>query len=149
MNEFRKGFVKQVFQKLDKTGDGIVSLADIEDSYNVEFHPKFQSGEMSKREILSEFMSQWDTKKKDGNVTLDEFIDYYTDVSSSVDRDDYFELMIRNAWHLAGGEGASANTSIPRELQIGPNGEQKVVMSKGHENFSYDQNSKRFWGGEI
>lgn len=61
-------------------------------------------------------MSQWDTKKKDGVVHLDEFIDYYTDVSSSIDRDDYFELMIRNAWHLPGGEGASANTSIPREL---------------------------------
>lgn len=48
-------------------------------------------------------MSQWDRSKKDGIVTLAEFEDYYTDLSASVDRDDQFELIIRNAWHIAGG----------------------------------------------
>jgi hypothetical protein len=69
-------------------------------------------------------------------------------VSASIDEDDYFELTIRNAWHIAGGEGKCANTTIPRELVIGADGSQKVQMSKGHETFSYDQNTKRFWGGE-
>ena len=33
------------------------------------------------------------------------------DVSASIDTDDYFELMIRNAWHITGGEGVVENTS--------------------------------------
>ena len=49
-------------------------------------------------------------------MTYEEFEEYYKDVSASIDTDDYFELMMRNAWHLAGGEGQMANTSIPREL---------------------------------
>jgi hypothetical protein len=37
--------------------------------------------------------------------------DYYAGVSSNVDTDEEFELIMRNAWHIAGGEGQSENTS--------------------------------------
>jgi len=33
-------------------------------------------------------------------VTLQEFLDYYNNVSMSIDDDAYFEVMIRNAWNL-------------------------------------------------
>ncbi len=56
LNDRRKKLVRMAFDKLDRTGDGLVKLEDIETRYNVEFHPKFQSGEMSKKEILEEFM---------------------------------------------------------------------------------------------
>ena len=45
-------------------------------------------------------MSQWDTQEKDGIITLDEFIEYYKDVSASIDKDEYFETMMKNAWKL-------------------------------------------------
>ena len=77
---------------------------------------------MSKKDIVEDFMKQWDTLKKDGKVTFDEFLDYYRDVSASIDEDDYFELMIRNAWHLAGGKGNYENTTIPRHLQTNADG---------------------------
>jgi hypothetical protein len=50
-------------------------------------------------------MTVWETHKKDGIVTVEEFLDYYKDISASIDGDDYFELVIRNAWHIDGGEG--------------------------------------------
>jgi len=61
-------------------------------------------------------MGQWDTLNKDGTVTPEEWEEYYKDVSASIDDDDYFELMIRNAWHIAGGKGQYENTTIKREL---------------------------------
>lgn len=85
---------------------------------------------MSKNEILTEFMSQWDTQKADNCVTLAEFEDYYTDVSACIDEDDYFELMIRNAWHLEGGEGWCENTTIKRELVTAADGTQSVEIAK-------------------
>ncbi len=45
-------------------------------------------------------MSQWDTQEADGIVTFEEFCDYYEGVSCSIDRDDYFALMMKNAWKL-------------------------------------------------
>lgn len=149
LNAFRKGFVLQAYAKLDRTGDGIVDMNDMLAIYDVSFHPKFKTGEMSKSDVLTEFMAQWDTVEKDGKITKDEFIEYYTDVSASIDEDDYFELMIRNAWHIAGGEGQSANTTIPRHLVTDAQGNQSVKMMEGAENFSYDKNASRFWGGDI
>jgi len=47
-------------------------------------------------------MSAGDSKSKanDGIVTLNEFMDYYSNVSASIDDDQYFQLMITNAWNL-------------------------------------------------
>jgi len=54
---------------------------------------------------MEQFIQVWETHKKDGIVTLEEFEDYYKDISASIDSDDYFELVIRKAWKIAGGEG--------------------------------------------
>jgi Ca2+-binding EF-hand superfamily protein len=56
LNERRRALVHQAFNKLDRTGDGQVTVADLVDTYDVSFHPKFKSGEMSKKDILGEFL---------------------------------------------------------------------------------------------
>lgn len=38
----------------------------------------------------------------DSKVSLDEFREYYTNISASIDNDDYFQLMMNNAWNLKG-----------------------------------------------
>jgi hypothetical protein len=35
-------------------------------------------------------------------------------LSAEIDNDEYFELMIRNAWHISGGVGAAENTTCLR-----------------------------------
>ena len=105
LNVRRKAVVDLAFNKMDVDKNGYIDINDLQSKYNVEFHPQFKSGEKSKKEILEEFLSQWDTITKDGKVTRDEFYTYYGDLSASIDDDTYFELMIRNAWQIAGGEG--------------------------------------------
>ena len=65
-------------------------------------------------------------KSRDGIVTWIEFLDYYKDISVGIDRDDYFELMMRNAWHISGGEGAAQNTSCLRVLVTHTDGSQTI-----------------------
>merc|ERR1712060_261089 len=149
LSERRINLIKMAYKKLDRDHSGVVDLNDICNQYDVSFHPKFKSGEMSKNDILNEFLAQWDTNVRDGKVTTDEFIEYYKDVSASIDEDDYFELMIRNAWHLEGGEGQYEDTTIKRELVTDAAGNQSVQMMAGHEDFSYDKNASNFWGGDL
>ena len=58
---------------------------------------------MTRKEILDEFVSQWDRLPKDKVISPADFEDYYTDISATIDRDDYFELILYNAWKLPGG----------------------------------------------
>ena len=59
-------------------------------------------------------------------VDKQEFLNYYERISASVDLDDYFELMMRNAWHITGGEGWCANTANKRVLVTHADGTQSV-----------------------
>ena len=130
LNARRRDMVHQAYKVLDKDGSGQVTIRDIEIAYDVSFHPDFQSGRKTKMEVLADFMSVWETHKKDGIVTIEEFEDYYKDISASIDDDDYFELMIRNAWHIEGGEGWCEETTIKRVLKTNPDGSEEVVKVK-------------------
>ena len=39
-------------------------------------------------------------KQKDSKITLEEFIEYYNNISMSIDDDEYFEVMMTNAYNL-------------------------------------------------
>jgi Ca2+-binding EF-hand superfamily protein len=131
MNAFRLGFVEKAFTIVDRNGNGIVDMSDLKAAYDPSRNPDVMQGQKTADQALREFMAVWENDSSvDGKVTKEEFIDYYQDVSASIDRDDYFELMIRNAWHMSGGSGASENTSNIRVLVIFTDGSQQVVELK-------------------
>lgn len=41
MSAFRQSIVDKVFNKLDRNGNGVVEVDDIEDLYRVDKHPEF------------------------------------------------------------------------------------------------------------
>lgn len=111
MSPFRKDLIKRVFNKIDFNENGIVEADDIKQLYNAREHPDVKSGKKTADEILQDFVETFEahratasndgiSKKGDGKVTLNEFIDYYSNVSASIDNDEYFQLMIVNAWNL-------------------------------------------------
>eukprot|EP01065_Artemidia_motanka_P032700 TRINITY_DN39690_c0_g1_i1.p1 TRINITY_DN39690_c0_g1~~TRINITY_DN39690_c0_g1_i1.p1 ORF type:complete len:573 (+),score=206.27 TRINITY_DN39690_c0_g1_i1:70-1719(+) len=128
-NPKRVELVKLAYAKLDKTGDGIVNMQDVSMAYDAEKHPEVLDGTKTVEEVMEEFVGDWD-KDGNGTITLDEFIEYYSDLSAGIDDDRYFELMIRNAWHISGGSGCTENTSNRRVLVVHMDGSQEVVEIK-------------------
>jgi len=130
MNPRRQELVNLAYDVLDSNDDGRVTLDDIRQAYDASQHPEVLKGRMTEEQVLVQFMDQWDTDKKDGYVSREEFLEYYADLSCSIDDDDYWELMIRNAWHISGGKGWSANTSCRRVLVVHFDGSQEIVEIK-------------------
>ena len=97
----RRAIVDKAFDKLDKTGDGVITIEDIAGTYDVTKHPKFQSGDWNKVRVLQEFLEQFQVSgSNDDVITRQEFYDYYAMISAGIDRDVYFDFMMRNAWKL-------------------------------------------------
>eukprot|EP01034_Spumella_vulgaris_P024624 gene24624-30992_t len=131
LNPKRRKLVNMAFDVLDRDGSGLIDLADIALAYDVSQHPDFKAGKKTKDQVLLEFLAGFDVGGvSDGQVTREEFANYYTQISSSIERDDYFELMIRNAWHISGGEGQAANSSNTRVLVTRADGSQYVEEIK-------------------
>ena len=130
MDARRMKFVKMAFKLLDRNGDGTCTIDDLKYNYDADHHPSVKTGKVKSDEYLTEFLSQFDTIDKDGVVTFEEFVQYYQNLSASIDGDDYWELMMRNAWHISGGTGQTANTTNRRVVVTGKDGKQTIQEVK-------------------
>merc|ERR1719263_1078673 len=111
MNSFRKKIALKAFAIMDKDGSGTLDINDIRGTYNAKQHPDVKAGKKTEDEILGEFLDTFEdhfcdmkgnADSRDGKITEGEWLEYYNNVSMSIDDDAYFELMMTNAWNLDG-----------------------------------------------
>mmetsp|Transcript_22346 Transcript_22346/g.16813 ORF Transcript_22346/g.16813 Transcript_22346/m.16813 type:complete len:188 (-) Transcript_22346:93-656(-) len=111
MNPARKKLVAQAYNKLDKDRNGYIDINDIKGVYNGSKHPDVLQGKKTEEQILMEFLETFETHHSlrnnsapDHIVTKEEFEEYYNNISASIDNDQYFELMMNNAWKINEGD---------------------------------------------
>lgn len=108
MNNFRRALCEKAFKIMDKDKSGVLNMEDIKDVYNAKKHPDVIKGKKTEQDVLHEFLDTFEMHyslnvqiiyfiliqhegSRDGEITLDEWIEYYNNVSMSVDDDKYFE----------------------------------------------------------
>ena len=105
MSPFRKDLVKRAFKKLDFNENGVIEPEEIKQQFNASAHPEVKAGKKSADDVFGEFLETFEAHRAlssndplsvqgDKKVTLNEFIDYYSNISASIDNDEYFQLMI-------------------------------------------------------
>uniref|UniRef100_A0A7S1N9A2 peptidylprolyl isomerase n=1 Tax=Eutreptiella gymnastica TaxID=73025 RepID=A0A7S1N9A2_9EUGL len=109
MNPARAAVVDEAFAALDVNGSGAADLADVQGRYDPSRHPQVLQGNKTMQQVLQEFLAMFDSQTNpDGVVTREEFHDYYTGLSATIDADAMFDAMVRNAWVLDGASNTSA-----------------------------------------
>lgn len=98
MSPQRQKIVMACFKKLDRDNSGWIDISDIRGIYVANKHPDVLSGKKTEDQILQEFLETFEIAHSLRNneapnhvVTKEEFIEYYNNISASIDDDAYFE----------------------------------------------------------
>ena len=81
----RQLIIDKAYLKFDKNCDGQITAKDLKGVYDASMHPKVQSGEYSEEQVFMEFLSCFGDVNKDGIISRQEWNDYYSAVSASID----------------------------------------------------------------
>ena len=104
--------VHQAFDQIDKKKENVLDPQDIITSYDVGLHPDVLRGRRTESEVMKEFLDTFDVGgTQPGKVTRDEFVQYYANISFSVNDADYMEFIIRSTWHVDDGMNAMGTLS--------------------------------------
>ena len=92
MNVRRTLVVDRAYERLDINGDGNITVQDVTSSYNPKCHPDVQNGRMNEQVASTEFVELLCGVRgsRHGMVSLDDFRNYYAEVSTTFDNDAAF-----------------------------------------------------------
>lgn len=95
LNERRSEVVIQAFDSLDQAQQGVLPAAQLRQLYDASKSWDVQQGRRTVAEAQKELSCFLE-----GDVTKDDWLDYYSDVSALIDDDRDFELGVRGVWRL-------------------------------------------------
>jgi len=68
MSKTRLDMIDKAFKKMDKTGDGVITVEDLKLAYSVQHHPQFLSGEKTADQLLKKFLDVFQSGDGDDKV---------------------------------------------------------------------------------
>lgn len=102
LTERRKAIVKRAFDLMDKDGSGQIQVKDVAHIYDVSQNKDFQEGKKTAEQVIEDFLNSFEGVKgnRDGVISWEEWLDYYTDLSMSIPLEDYFVRMMESTWQI-------------------------------------------------
>lgn len=138
LSAHRSGLVRAAYAKLDTTQSGVAACAKVQAparrappaarsresahfesvqvkaSFVARDAPAVKSGKRTEAQLLKEFLDDVRAAPGSGDVTCQNFCDYYAGVSASIDDDAFFQLMLWSTWSLGGEGGGSGARGVRR-----------------------------------
>ena len=143
LEEQRKLYIVEVFSNLDKEQTGKVQIDTLKNLFNAKKHPEVINGTKSQEEVFEQFCNSLDLYceisniPKNGELSFENFVDYYTGISASIPDEVYFEDMINGVWNNIN----NINNKNNQETNYSNNNINNNNCSSNDTNMKYNMNS--------
>ena len=94
----RHSVVDRAWERIDQYNRGRVPLADLCRAFNPLADARVKNGDISPSKAVQEFMTTFDFGDSDEWVLKNDFVEYYTSISPTIDDNGVFTLMVWNTW---------------------------------------------------
>ena len=104
----RRILIQKVFNTFSKEKKNKAMISEIKNKFNASRHPDVIKGIKTENKILGEFLDFLETFREYNNnlhgfnfsMSFQEFFDFYSQISLSINDDKYFEMLLTNCWDL-------------------------------------------------
>ena len=104
ISDERKMKIIDAFARIDSNRKGFTEITYLKSLYNAKEHPEVKMGRKNENEIFGEFVYTFDIfinyKEKTSQCSFEDFIEYYSGISASIENNQYFNDMIDGVWNL-------------------------------------------------
>lgn len=123
LGERRGALVRKAFALLARVTGGVVRYGTMLSLYDASQHPEVLDGTRTEAQVRDVFVRQW-PQSIDAEAVIEEkdFVRCYANMGFEISSEQLFERIVRNTWHVSGGEGKCANTSCRRVQVVHTNG---------------------------
>jgi len=97
LTQHRGELIRDTWERL--VGADSIKFIDLQNAFDPYGQQEVKIGKLKPDHAFKEFLGQWDVRK-DGDITYQEFFNFYWDISSVVQEDDAFESLIRTSWRF-------------------------------------------------
>ena len=145
MNSLRENLVNKAFDKLDRHGQGVIDMQTLKSQFDPSRHPDVKNGKRNPEDVLQDFLETFEMHYNvthgysgDGSVSREEFIKFYENISSNIEKDAYFDLLVTNCWNL---DNKNDVTAMPYA-----GSKSKVTQINSRERWMYDHHRSLLTG---
>jgi len=143
LQERRKLYIIGIFANIDNEKKGEVSIQTLKNMYNSKYHPDVLNGTKNQKDAFEQFCYSLDLYcevndiQSSGNLSFENFIDYYSGVSACIPDDVYFEDILNGVWN----NNHSLNNISYNDVNVNNNVNNNNATNEKNEFDNYGMNS--------
>lgn len=100
VSEARKARIADAYDRLvQKTADGRLTLSELCRLYDPSIDARVGANVLTPDKAMTEYYELWLVPSRETEISRQQFLEVYADISMVISSDQHFELMLEESWH--------------------------------------------------